>query len=175
MKKIIFLALMVLFTAKSLSQGVDLGIKVGANFATLTELPNVDTRTGLNFGAFFTIKFNEKIALQGDVLYSQQGAELLDIGKVDLNYLNVPIVFKYYLVKRLNLHVGPQFGFLVSDFDDNEFEDSYKSTDVSGVVGLGLDLPLGFRVDGRYNFGLTEFLPDVKNNVFSLSVGWTLL
>ena len=174
MKKIIFLSLIVLFTTKSLSQGVDLGIKVGANFATLTELPNVDTRTGLNFGAFFTIKFNDKIAIQGDVLYSQQGAEF-DLDKVDLDYVNVPIVFKYYLVKRLNLHVGPQFGFLVSDFDASEFEDSYKSTDVSGVVGLGLDLPLGFRVDGRYNFGLTEFLPDVKNNVFSLSVGWTLL
>ena len=174
MKKIIFLSLMVLFTAKSLSQGVDLGIKVGANFATLTELPDVDTRTGLNFGAFFTIKFNDKIAIQGDVLYSQQGAEF-DLDKVDLDYVNVPIVFKYYLVKRLNLHVGPQFGFLVSDFDASEFEDSYKSTDVSGVVGLGLDLPLGFRVDGRYNFGLTEFLPDVKNNVFSLSVGWSIL
>ena len=160
MKKIIFLALMVLFTAKSLSQGVDLGIKVGANFATLTELPNVDTRTGLNFGAFFTIKFNDKIAIQGDVLYSQQGAEF-DLDKVDLDYVNVPIVFKYYLVKKLNLHIGPQFGFLVSDFDASEFEDSYESTDVSGVVGLGLDLPLGFRVDGRYNFGLTEFLPDV--------------
>ena len=165
---------MVLFTAKSFSQGVDLGIKVGANFATLTELPNVDTRTGLNFGAFFTIKFNDKIAIQGDVLYSQQGAEF-DLDKVDLDYVNVPIVFKYYLVKRLNLHVGPQFGFLVSDFDASEFEDSYESTDVSGVVGLGLDLPLGFRVDGRYNFGLTEFLPDVKNNVFSLSVGWSIL
>lgn len=174
MKKIIFLSLMVLFTAKSLSQGVDLGIKVGANFATLTELPNVDTRTGLNFGAFFTIKFNDKIAIQGDVLYSQQGAEF-DLDKVDLDYVNVPIVFKYYLVKKLNFHIGPQFGFLVSDFDASEFEDSYESTDVSGVVGLGLDLPLGFRVDGRYNFGLTEFLPDVKNNVFSLSVGWTLL
>jgi len=174
MKKIIFLSLMVLFTAKSLSQGVDLGIKVGANFATLTELPNVDTRTGLNFGAFFTIKFNDKIAIQGDVLYSQQGAEF-DLDKVDLDYVNVPIVFKYYLVKKLNLHIGPQFGFLVSDFDASEFEDSYESTDVSGVVGLGLDLPLGFRVDGRYNFGLTEFLPDVKNNVFSLSVGWSIL
>ena len=174
MKKIIFLSLMVLFTAKSLSQGVDLGIKVGANFATLTELPNVDTRTGLNFGAFFTIKFNDKIAIQRDVLYSQQGAEF-DLDKVDLDYVNVPIVFKYYIVKKLNLHIGPQFGFLVSDFDASEFEDSYESTDVSGVVGLGLDLPLGFRVDGRYNFGLTELLPDVKNNVFSLSIGWTII
>ena len=171
MKKIIFLILLVLFTTKSFSQGVDLGIKVGANFATLTD--DVETRTGLNFGAFATIKFNDKIALQGDLLYSQQGAELLDIGKVDLDYINVPIVLKYYLVKKLNIQVGPQFGFLVNDDDLNS-----ESMDIAGVVGIGLDLPLGFRIDGRYNFGLTEIFPDIsglKNNVFSLSVGWSIL
>lgn len=171
MKKIIFLILLVLFTTKSFSQGVDLGIKVGANFATLTD--DVETRTGLNFGAFATIKFNDKIALQGDLLYSQQGAELLDIGKVDLDYINVPVVLKYYLIKKLNIQVGPQFGFLVNDDDLNS-----ESMDIAGVVGIGLDLPLGFRIDGRYNFGLTEIFPDVsglKNNVFSLSVGWSIL
>jgi hypothetical protein len=171
MKKIIFLILLILFTTKSFSQGVDLGIKVGANFATLTD--DVETRTGLNFGAFATIKFNDKIALQGDLLYSQQGAELLDIGKVDLDYINVPVVLKYYLIKKLNIQVGPQFGFLVNDDDLNS-----ESMDIAGVVGIGLDLPLGFRIDGRYNFGLTEIFPDVsglKNNVFSLSVGWSIL
>ena len=171
MKKIIFLILLVLFTAKSFSQGVDLGIKVGANFASLTD--DVETRTGLNFGGFATIKFNDKIALQGDLLYSQQGAELLDIGKVDLDYMNVPVVLKYYLVKKLNIQVGPQFGFLVNDDDLNT-----ESMDIAGVVGLGLDLPLGFRIDGRYNFGLTEIFPDVsglKSNVLSLSVGWSIL
>lgn len=171
MKKIIFLILLVLFTTKSFSQGVDLGIKVGANFASLTD--DVKTRTGLNFGGFATIKFNDKIALQGDLLYSQQGAELLDIGKVDLDYMNVPVVLKYYLVKKLNIQVGPQFGFLVNDDDLNT-----ESIDIAGVVGLGLDLPLGFRIDGRYNFGLTEIFPDVsglKNNVLSLSVGWSIL
>lgn len=175
MKKIIFLSLIVLFTTKSFSQGVDLGIKVGANFATLTD--HIETRNGLNFGAFATIKFSDKIALQGDLLYSQQGAELEAFGKVDLEYINIPVVFKYYLVKRLNIQVGPQFGLMVNDLDLSEPDDTYtnESTDVSGVVGLGLDLPLGFRVDGRYNFGLTEFLPDLKNNVFSLSVGWSIL
>lgn len=171
MKKIIFLILLVLFTTKSFSQGVDLGIKVGANFASLTD--DVETRTGLNFGGFATIKFNDKIALQGDLLYSQQGAELLDIGKVDLDYMNVPVVLKYYLVKKLNIQVGPQFGFLVNDDDLNT-----ESIDIAGVVGLGLDLPLGFRIDGRYNFGLSEIFPDVsglKNNVLSLSVGWSIL
>ena len=99
MKKIIFISLIFL-SLKSFSQGIDLGIKVGANFTTLTDFPNVDTKTGLNLGAFFTIKFNDKIAIQADALYSQQGAEL-DLGKVDLSYVNVPVVFKYYLIKRL--------------------------------------------------------------------------
>lgn len=173
MKKTIFITLIFLFSFKSFSQGIDLGIKVGANFTTLTDFPNVDTKTGLNLGGFFTIKFNDKIAVQGDVLYSQQGAEL-DVGKVDLGYVNIPVVFKYYLIKRLNIHLGPQFGVIVNDDDVIPAE----SNDVSGVVGLGLDLPLGFRVDGRYNFGLTEVFPevvDVKNRVFSLSIGWTLL
>lgn len=173
MNKVFFLLLLVLFTTKSFSQGVDLGIKVGANFASLTDTDDVNTRTGLNFGAFATIKFSDKIALQGDLLYSQQGAELLDIGKVDLDYINVPVVLKYYLVKKLNIQVGPQFGFLVNDDDLNA-----ASTDIAGVVGFGLDLPLGIRIDGRYNFGWTEIFPDVsdqKNNVFSLSVGWSIL
>ena len=171
MKFFFFLLILVLFTTKSFSQGVDLGIKVGANFASLTD--DVETRTGLNFGAFATIKFSDKIALQGDLLYSQQCAELLNIGKVDLDYINVPVVLKYYLVKKLNIQAGPQFGFLVNDDDLNT-----ESMDIAGVVGLGLDLPLGIRIDGRYNFGLTEIFPDVsglKNNVFSLSVGWSFL
>ena len=71
MKKIIFISLIFL-SLKSFSQGIDLGIKVGANFTTLTDFPNVDTKTGLNLGAFFTIKFNDKIAIQADALYSQQ-------------------------------------------------------------------------------------------------------
>ena len=90
-------------------------------------------------------------------------------------------------MKKVFLGSGHELGSVVSTRSSNfepvenyieiisEFEDSYESTDVSGVVGLGLDLPLGFRVDGRYNFGLTELLPDVKNNVFSLSIGWTII
>ncbi|MFK5983511.1 MAG: porin family protein [Flavobacteriaceae bacterium] len=164
-----------LITSITFAQGIDVGIKAGANFANLTDSDNGSTRTGFVAGAFVTLKFSDKIALQGDVLYSQQGAEF-DIGKFNLDYVNVPVVFKYYLVKRLNIQAGPQFGVLI---DDNDIFD-YESYDVSGVVGLGLDLPLGIRVTGRYNFGLSEIFPNingssVKNSVFSLTAGFSFL
>src|SRR5699024_12002547 len=101
--------------------------------------------------AFAAVKF-QKVAVQADLLYSQQGAKF-KFGKFDLDYVNVPIVVKYYLIQGLNVQAGPQFGFLVND-DVSAGE--AKDMDISGVAGLGYDLPFGIRVDARYNFGFTD-------------------
>ncbi len=167
MKKIILLLFIVLSSSVVIAQGIDLGIKAGANFADITDVDNASSRSGLIFGAFATLKFSDKIAIQGDLLYSQKGTE-----DIDLDYINLPVVFKYYLVKRLNIHAGPQFGINIKD-DDTDSEPA----DVSGVVGLGVDLPLGFRIDGRYNFGLTKIIDqsNSKHSVISIAVGWTII
>jgi len=184
MKKVFLIAFTVLLSATTFAQGIDVGIKAGANFATLTDVTDVSTRTGLLLGAFVTLKFSDKIALQGDVLYSQQGASIdIESAKdIELDYLNFPIVFKYYIVKRLNIQAGPQFGTVINDNDLGDFQ----SFDVSGVVGIGLDLPIGIRVTGRYNFGLSDisfvnsyngvsFNTSAKNSVFSLTAGFSFL
>ena len=184
MKKLILVAFTILLTSSTFAQGIDVGIKAGANFATLTDVDDVSTRTGLLIGAFVTLKFTEKMALQGDILYSQQGAKGDNgFNDLELDYIVFPIVFKYYIVKRLNIQAGPQFGTVVNDnLNDTRFE----SFDVSGVVGIGVDLPLNLRVTGRYNFGLTDisfvdvyegvsFDTGAKNSVFSLSVGFSFL
>ena len=124
------------------------------------------------------IKFSDKLAIQGDLLYSAQGAEI-EKEKIDLNYVNVPIVIKYYLFKGLNLQAGPQFGFIIDDNVSELFKNTTDSNsfDTSGIVGLGYDLPLGLRLEGRYNFGFTDVIEGVdgKNNVFTLSLGFSLL
>ena len=60
------------------------------------------------------MKFTDKVGIQADLLYSQQGAEF-DAGEFDLSYVNIPVVLKYYLVQGLNIQAGPQFGFVVDD------------------------------------------------------------
>ena len=183
MKKQILIAFAVLFSTITYAQmGLDVGLKVGATFANLTDVTDASTKTGFVGGAFVTIKFSDKIALQGDLLYSQQGADF-DSDKINLDYINFPIVFKYYIIKRLNIQAGPQFGTVVSDnFITNV---DYNSFDVTGIVGIGVDLPLNIRVTGRYGFGLSDISfigyygntveTSSKNNVFSLTAGFSFL
>ena len=183
MKKVILLVLAILISASGFSQEIDLGIKAGANFSSITDAQGLSNKTGFLAGAFVGAKFGDKIGLQVDLLYSQQGAEF-DTGSFDLTYVNVPVVLKYYLFKGLNLQAGPQFGFNIDDditvvVNNVQEKAMAESFDLSGVVGIGFDLPLGIRVDCRYNFGLTEVIKSdtdtnsPKNTVISLSLGYS--
>lgn len=182
MKRLILTVFAAFFAVTTYAQGIDLGIKAGANFASITDASGLKNKTGLHAGVFLGLKFNDKVALQPELLYSQQGAKL-DIGKFDLDYINIPVVVKYYLVKGLNVQLGPQFGFVVNDKISDaitEVSDAIteaESFDFSGVVGLGLDLPLGIRIDARYNIGFTDVVKDFgrKNGVFSVALGYSFL
>ena len=185
MKNFILIVFTVLFTTIAFAQGIDLGIKAGATFANLTDVTDASTKTGFVGGAFVTIKFSDKIAIQGDLLYSQQGVEL-DVDKINLDYINFPIVLKYYIIKRINIQAGPQFGTVVNDNLGEVFgPNDIISFDITGVVGIGIDLPLNLRITGRYGFGLSEinFIEfegdsketNSKNSVFSLTAGFSFL
>jgi hypothetical protein len=173
MKRLSVFVFALLFGVTSYGQGFDLGLKLGANFSTISDASGLSNKTGFHAGAFGAIKFSDKLAIQGDLLYSQQGAKFSP-GDFELDYINVPVVVKYYLIGGLNLQAGPQFGFVVNDnFEDGELE----SFDLSGVVGAGYDLPFGLRLDARYNFGLTDIVKDSngKNQVISIALGYSFL
>ena len=182
MKKLIVAVITLFIGTTAFSQEIDLGIKAGANFANISDVDNLSSKTGFQAGIFAGIKFTDKVGVQADVLYSQQGAEF-DFGKFDVNYINIPIVLKYYLVQGLNVQAGPQFGFILDD-DIYEMQNGGPSikanaekSDVSGIVGAGYDFPFGIRLDARYNFGFTDVLKDgkSKNNVFSVALGYSFL
>ena len=170
MKNFILIVLTAFLTTSVISQEIDLGLKAGANFASITDASGLSNRTGFLIGVFAGVKFSDKLGIQGDLLYSQQGANL-DPKDINLNYINVPIVLKYYLIQGFNLQAGPQFGFIV---DDNIEAESF---DLAGVLGLGYDFPFGIRIEGRHNFGLTDvFNSDKgKNSVTSIAIGYSFL
>lgn len=180
MKKLIVAAVVLFMGTTAFSQGIDLGIKAGPNFSNFSDASKISNKTGFHAGIFAGIKFSDNVGIQADLLYSQQGAEFS--GKdFDLNYVNVPVVIKYYVFRGLNLQAGPQFGFVVDDNISKVFGEIAKAekTNVSGAVGLGYDL-LGFRLDARYNFGLTDVIEggnDVKskNSVYSIALGYSFL
>ncbi|MFT5436846.1 MAG: hypothetical protein ACI840_001497 [Ulvibacter sp.] len=187
MKKITVLVVAILISASGFSQSIDLGIKAGANFANISDVEGGDAKsiTGFQAGVFVGFKLGDKIGLQADVLYSQQGSKISDV-QFDLTYVNVPIVLKYYIFQGLNIQAGPQFGINIKDNLSETVAAGLvkpKSIDISGVVGVGYDLPMGLRVEGRYNLGLTEILEPTgqtasvpgKNTVISLALGYSFL
>lgn len=176
---LIGLSIMLLSLAPQLSkaQSIDLGIKAGANFAKLSDASGLSNRTGVTVGAFAAARFN-MFSVQAELLYSEQGAEA-DYGDIKLSYVQVPILAKIHFLRLFNFQVGPQFGFLT---DDNLPSGSAKDADFSLVAGVGAHLG-SFRIDARYNFGLTKTMSEIegvgdvksKNKYFSLALGYTFL
>jgi len=129
MKKLIFLIVVFPLTIIS-AQQVKVGIKAGVNYAILNGdyevWFDVKPRTFPYVGAFAEIMISEKIFLQPEMIYSPQGIgyeseeflwELIKVpvkGVSKLDYLNLPIMGKFYVAEGLSLQVGPQVGFLLS-------------------------------------------------------------
>lgn len=194
MKRLFTFLFITAITATS-AQGLDLGFKLGFNFANVSGIEDFNQRTGLSAGLFAGAKLGDKIGLQIDALYSQQGAEVgatySDIVQdFNLDYISIPVVVKYYLTDNLNIHAGPQMGILLNDqtgvvgqvFDNIEAD----TVDWLGTLGIGLDLPLGLRAEARYSFGLTRVngsvtipsLPTIqegRTRMTTLSIGYSWL
>ncbi len=202
---IIALALMFQTNAQenAVTKSLQIGAKAGVNLSTLTgDISGIKGRTSFHLGGVAEFPISEKLSIQPELLFSSQGAKYSDEGSLILNYLQVPVMGKYYVMDELSLELGPQFGYLLSaklkyDSDENgndpgpnteggrsqsvETEDvksDVKSIDVGLLFGLGYKLDSGINFGMRYNLGLVNAnniegsSGKIKNSVFQISVGY---
>lgn len=163
------------------AQDVEFGIKGGLNFARLIgdNTSKDQTVTAFNLGAMAEIKILEKFSLQPELLYSGQGYDTGIATEVNiaLNYLNIPVIGKYYVTKKLSLEAGPQIGFLLSTKGGTQdYKDLFKTTDFGVNFGIGYKLDSGLNFGARYVLGLSN-INDAggitnKNGVFQFTVGY---
>lgn len=180
MKKIIFLLTALAGTFAMQAQGLDFGIKAGANFSNFTGDVDTESITSFHGGAVVELNLVPTFSIQAEGLFSSQGATYkdtaLDIARdIDLSYISVPVMAKFYVIpEKLSIMAGPQFSFLV---DEAEEAWDTKSFDMAASGGVELKVIAGLFAQARYNIGLTdvsgdEVTGDVKNSVFQLSVGY---
>lgn len=200
MKKLVLAALAVFAIGNSAfaQQEVKFGPKAGVNFANLSGQDDSNMLTGFHVGAVAEIKFNEKFSVQPEVLYSAQGSKYEvsnSIGSYKatqkLDYINVPIMAKYYVAEGFSVEAGPQVGFLtkaeltqegnvagiVNGESTRDNKDTYNSVDFGVNFGLAYDLPAGLFFNARYNLGLSDVVKDnngdaIKNNVIQVGLGY---
>lgn len=212
MKKLfVFIAVAVLYYGSVHSQEFRLGAKAGANFALIggDGAENFDPRVSFHVGGLVEVPLMGKFAIQPELLFSSQGMKEGYYGFVFkgniknnlvLDYINVPIMGKYYILEGLSVELGPQVGFLVSaknkykDHDDSgtiDVKDFYKSIDFA--VGLGASYRLNNDVffSIRFNKGISSINEDLyfiphdypgdgynysykqRNNVLQISAGYS--
>lgn len=218
MKKLLFTAaIAVLGFTSANAQEVQFGVKAGVNLATITgdDIEDNSSKVGFHVGGVAEIKISEKFSVQPELIFSQQGtkSEFSESGefggnsfsyeeelKIKANYLNLPVMAKFYVAEGLSLEAGPQVGFLLSADAESEFtdtetfdgvtttesgsfeqdvKDEFKSVDFGVGFGAGYKLDSGLNFGLRYNLGLSSIGEDfdgeeydVKNNVLQFSVGY---
>lgn len=208
MKKILLFTAAIAFAfTTAQAQEIRLGAKVGVNFANLNSSDSGfdnDGLTSFHIGGLAEIPISEEFAIQPELVYSAQGAQtkLIEDGvkesaKNKIDYINIPVMAKYYLIEGLALEAGPQVGFLTSAKSEYEmshegeimisetfdFKDELKSIDFGIGVGASYRLEAGAFLSIRYNFGLTNIgdskdenfksFEKTKHGVFQISVGYS--
>lgn len=200
--------------------------KLGANISWLSNTPNmaldnlgnkkIELDKSPIAGALVGVEAEYQLAnmfsLAAGLNFSMQGSGWSDFdekiddvkfeikdNKMNLSYINVPVVANVYLFKGFAIKAGVQVGFLVranyevtatyrddkasqnlSTKFDQSIKDECKKVDLSIPIGVSYQVPtIPIVIDARYNLGLTkvnkeseEGYKDLKNNVIQLTVGY---
>lgn len=179
----------------------DFGLKGGINLASLDNVSSslqttYSNRTGYHYGIYAKIKFL-KFAIQPEVIFSRQGQNFsvpnssIQNLSSSFDYINIPVIIKFYVAGGLNLQAGPQFGFLSSAKGDlvntvngsiptnptitksSDLSAFVNSSDISLTLGAGWDLPFGLNFSARYNLGLSDI--NEKSGIALPAVGSTFV
>ena len=196
MKKLLILAVMMLttMTVSAQMRAGQWGVmpKAGFNLATVTDADDASMRFGLVAGADLIYQVNEPLAISFGVLYSMQGAKakvkengVTIKNKLNMDYVNIPILANFYVTRGLALKAGIQPGFNVKHKMKVESGGSSVESDIPNFKSFDFAIPIGisyeisnFVIDARYNLGLTKLWDQEgsssKNSVFQFTLGYKI-
>ena len=177
------------------SYRINIGPKVGVNFATMSGLSdefNLNPKSGLGFqgGLAANIHFGRRterseggtglFGIQVEAMYSQRTIKT-DIEDLKLSDFEVPILAQYYVMPELSIEVGPTIaGTLSSSPDEIKTGTMTISTgelkgfDVMLTAGVGYKHKSGSTASARSNLRMSELAGNFNGKVstVSVSIGW---
>lgn len=204
MKKMMMIAAMMVATIAAKAQfepgTFTLQPKVGVDLATITA-DDSKYKFGLAAGIEGQYQLNNWFGLSAGLMYAQQGAKVKNYDvKANLEYLNIPVMAKFYVTKGLSLNAGLQLGFLTKakakasgDYyleningqrvQELDIKSNCNKVDLSIPLSIAYEFENGLTFEARYATGLTNVGKNAnetgnysylknKNDVFMLTVGY---
>jgi long-subunit fatty acid transport protein len=175
MKKVFVLIAAAIVSMSAMAQ-VQFGAKVGFD---MTNFWGSDVEHGMKpsyqAGLLMEYKFNPHFAIAPEVVFASQGGKYkaldlnlfnLDVSKTvtfNTNYINVPVMLKYYVSPAFSIDLGPQVGFniyskySIEDVDKAiDIKDNTKTVDFGVGLGGTYNLTENAFVQARYTMGMTK-------------------
>ncbi|HRV54454.1 MAG TPA: porin family protein [Mangrovimonas sp.] len=195
-KSKLFLSLsFVCLVAAIQAQEFKFGAKAGMNISSIS-FKDSDYSTkpviGVQVGAIANYSFNDKIAVQPEVLFLTGGNkwryENGTDGRIKTSYISIPVLVQYNIIEGLYAEAGPQYNFLLSikqsigDSDFDDIKELYKSGTFGFAVGVGYDLGFllpGLKAGARYTRDLSKMNDqevgaiDLKASMIQIGVSYT--
>ena len=200
-KTMIALVCMLMAAGTAMAQkNFTIGPKVGVDY-THWWGENINDESALSYqaGIFMEYRFSSKFAIAPEVVFAAHNRPKMEwqswwldeyltrdiTTTYHTNYINIPVMFKYYATSSLSIDLGPQFGFKVYDKSTDKWEDSngyweekHNMGHRSFDFGLGLGATYNFNekvfVQLRYTLGLIPLYKDgnARNGNAQLAFGY---
>ena len=167
-------------------------------------LANTEMRSGFHAGGYLSIPVTSFFTIEPGAYYSQKGIRLtgqlssevlnfLDLRAILTNkaeYVDVPLLAKFFVADGFHIYGGPQVSFLVSNKinvragvlgvnllnTDINFDSQNRKTDVGLVGGVGYRFANGLNLTGGYDYGLNTIDKggnlNTYNRVIKVSMGF---
>lgn len=189
MKKLL-LVIMTLGAFQGFAQSFDVGVKAGVNYAQTVILDVVNTNgidmndlqtqkgSALVFGGFARGNFG-KFIIQPELLFSEnqslvtlsdvdvQSLGLSDFLSINVDRVDIPIIFGYKAFSTVRLTAGPVFSHLSVDKNDPLIQ--FSDMSMGYQVGIGFDVKK-LTFDARYEGNLSKYEELIKTDVGNVTV-----
>ncbi len=123
-------------------------------------------KLGLDVGLFVNYQLSMRTALQLEMEYIQKGSSHtpnVEIGdyieyKMQVNYLQLPVLFQYKLSQNFSAEMGPAFGLLLSNYEEyNQWEiqsNPFRKFAFSWVTGINYAITDNWNANFRLDYSL---------------------
>jgi hypothetical protein len=165
MKKLILMSGLVIFSNYSYSQFA-FGVKGGININELSVSGSsvgdpYKTNMAFHVGVYAQLKLSDdKLSLIPELQFSQRGANVNGT-RINLNYLELPILISYKLNKQLRIELGPTVGYKISAVakgggSSNNVDAIWdKNFDLGIAPGIRFYVSEKVSIIGRYYYGIS--------------------
>ena len=142
-----------------------IGLKVGVNHARLRgqdsdAIGTLSGHTNFHAGAFAQFSITNFFSIMPEVLYSRRGYKV-ENNNVNTTYrfnsFDVPVLFAFNIIDNLNIHFGPQIGYIIAaKRNGTEIQSSdYNEFNYGAAAGLEARVSR-FRIGARYNMNFND-------------------